>query len=239
MTELDDIFSSLTRPEKRKHTNDEAPVKSTQGTRGRKREKKAKGAGEAGGALPAKAGGESKADTPAPPRASALAKKDSTSAKKMHEKPLPEVVHDTSATPKPAARAPQPPLDDDDAAFADSRGTERTCAMYTDAGKRTEEGYRVFNEDELKLGQGGGTCSIAPLTQTRHCAPLTVNAVRCMLYQDSCRFLDTIAFWCVLVVAVPAFCTSTHHGRRSCRCILAGPGACARHASAGAAQGDW
>lgn len=30
----------------------------------------------------------------------------------------------------------------------------------TDAGKRTEEGYRVFTEDELKLNSGGGTYMI-------------------------------------------------------------------------------
>lgn len=31
---------------------------------------------------------------------------------------------------------------------------------WTDAGKRTEEGYRIFTEDELKLNSGGGTYSM-------------------------------------------------------------------------------
>ncbi|WFC98212.1 hypothetical protein MYAM1_000937 [Malassezia yamatoensis] len=39
-------------------------------------------------------------------------------------------------------------LDEGDAAFANSRGKDRT---------KTEEGYRIFTEDELKLNQGGGT----------------------------------------------------------------------------------
>lgn len=61
------------------------------------------------------------------------------------------IVHDdtTAKHQSKSARKPPPPKDDADVAFADSRGKDR---------KRTEEGYRVFTEDELKLNSGGGTC---------------------------------------------------------------------------------
>ena len=80
-----------------------------------------------------------------------------TTAKKARAVPI--VVHDETTTKvkkKPAIPRPQ---DDDDAAFVDSRGQDRTYTIgCTNAGKRTEEGFRVFTEDELKLNKGGGMC---------------------------------------------------------------------------------
>lgn len=97
--------------------------------------------------------------------AEAADKKVSTSAKANKEAPVgsakpktrvPTVVHDTSSAPRAAPQPRPKKLDDDDAAFADSRGKDRTCLAH--AGARTEEGYRIFTEDELKLNKGGGAC---------------------------------------------------------------------------------
>ncbi|WFD25460.1 hypothetical protein MNAN1_000420 [Malassezia nana] len=63
-------------------------------------------------------------------------------------RPVPVVVHDTSSKTSTAPKQSRARPDDEDAAFADSRGRDR---------KRTEEGFRIFTEEELRLNEGGGT----------------------------------------------------------------------------------
>lgn len=55
-------------------------------------------------------------------------------------------------------KSPQPERDDD---FADIRGTKKRIHVMVLAtnslGKRTADGFTIYNEDELKMGQGGDT----------------------------------------------------------------------------------
>jgi hypothetical protein len=116
----------------------------------------------------------------------------------------PKTVQDPSASvslkPKPTSRraAPAKAGADADARFADSRGTgPRTFSVRRDAhlltlyaGKKTEEGWAVFKEDELGISaEAGGASRGWPRSQLvdlphekgRRCVLLTANAVRITL----------------------------------------------------------
>ncbi|CAD6888472.1 unnamed protein product [Tilletia laevis] len=59
-----------------------------------------------------------------------------------------QTASSSSTSQRTQGRAFEAALDEDDLAFADSRGSAR---------KRTEEGFPIYSESELKIGQGGGT----------------------------------------------------------------------------------
>ncbi|WFD21754.1 hypothetical protein MEQU1_000410 [Malassezia equina] len=151
-SELDNIFASLpTDPaRKRKRTTTDTTTKGTES------------------APPAKRSGASSSDvhkdtqSTTRPRASTSASdsqsasshttKQASTTQAKADAPLrrvPVVVHDTSASARtaPPAQARSRPTNDEDATFADSRGRDR---------KRTEEGFRIFTEKELRLNEGGG-----------------------------------------------------------------------------------
>jgi hypothetical protein len=117
---------------------------------------------------------------------------------------VPKTVQDPSTSvslkPKPTSRraAPAKAGADADARFADSRGTgPRTFSVRRDAhlltfyaGKKTEEGWAVFKEDELGISAEAGGASRGwprsqpvdlPHEQGRRCVLLTANAVRITL----------------------------------------------------------
>ncbi|WFD18119.1 hypothetical protein MCAP1_000331 [Malassezia caprae] len=166
--ELDNIFASLpTDPaRKRKRSATEAASKGADRAPPPKRAGAASApaqaaSGEARGtgrstARPSHAStsdlSSTKARATAPKGACATNAKDARATESKGDAPgrrVPVVVHDTSAPARPTASGqPARPADDEDAAFADSRGRDR---------KRTEEGFRIFTEDELRLNEGGGT----------------------------------------------------------------------------------
>ncbi|CAD6921316.1 unnamed protein product [Tilletia controversa] len=59
-----------------------------------------------------------------------------------------QTASSSSTSQRTQGRAFEAAVDEDDLAFADSRGSAR---------KRTEEGFPIYSESELKIGQGGGT----------------------------------------------------------------------------------
>ncbi|WFC93964.1 hypothetical protein MBRA1_000590 [Malassezia brasiliensis] len=171
MSEVDEIFAALggksapvshdkpasTKKEKKassKRTLEETP--GTSDVRAKKTKKRSKQENDKGtqselpasnASEPVRKGGDSKDAASERSKGDAPVKNGAAVPTKPKSR-APTVVHDTSNQTRSVPSQPRPAkLDEADAAFADSRGKDR---------KRTEEGFRVFTEDELKLNQGGG-----------------------------------------------------------------------------------
>ncbi|KAI0029615.1 hypothetical protein K488DRAFT_56007 [Vararia minispora EC-137] len=71
--------------------------------------------------------------------------------KRNQPRPQPETVHDPSAAPPPAKKT-KPRADI--ARFVDSRGSAPR--------KRTEEGFAIYKEHELRISDGGGDTPLCP-----------------------------------------------------------------------------
>ncbi|KAK0548089.1 hypothetical protein OC846_004608 [Tilletia horrida] len=160
---IDDIFAQATSAKvkgKRKQTDEPSSVgpTSTNSTTEPKKKKKKRAVddGVTATSKDQQDDDEDDAATPKKKKKSKKSKKSDTepetildpSAAIAHGKVPPPTAPTSKASSSHKSKGRLYQADDEDIAFADSRGSTR---------KRTEEGFPIYTEAELKLGQGGDT----------------------------------------------------------------------------------